>query len=626
MIVLGPHEIEDFLHRLDERLILDVCTDILAIEGHKNIRIMDGPGDGQRDIHSIDSNGNKCLTQSKYHADLSSSVPAKELGEVVLGMVRLGYKYGLFVTSTKISPQAKRDCLNDYPGYFVDFWDGREIVKKVFDNLVLKAIWYDGHSLDKVAYTITVPFIVRDLETDKPLQGLPEHTQSFIGNRICVGRSEIQINYQRNRSSNSVFGSYRSPKRKTPGELGSSRLGVTDAILSGVIHLEDMDSIFEAVDGEALSQTSAANPDKKHFALVFGTPSLTPLGGESSGARIELDDYPSRTIVVHNDFRGDEFVWVNPSENSAEWILPEAPRVSQASWIRWYNSENDMCLDIYVLCPPSDADRWEFIEQRDYFVKWWGNSLFMLVPQNVVGNWEAYEIRAPTRCIKWDDSLFLCSWLHPVFNSPIAQLSIEPEYEDIEAEFSEQDLAEVEKDFENIRNKLKVLGGSTIEPQKARHMSAILEEDPYPDFENVIYQGKHLGYYPDKTPTPILPDTRYFQFTVCWKIESRIPETPLSESEFSKLLFELKSMEFEAKHVDFFSDTETLSKSMFILFELELLPHDIYQSTEQALIDLTPQAIKSVNKVESCLLEKVKFVRSTREYWDNELLMRFKRS
>src|SRR5687767_11947133 len=111
MSVLGPNEIQSFLHKLDERTLLDVCTDILVTEGHTNIRIMDGPGDGQRDIHSIDGNGNKYLTQSKYHANLSHSVPAKELGEVVLGMVRLGYKHGLFVTSTKVSPQAKRDCL-----------------------------------------------------------------------------------------------------------------------------------------------------------------------------------------------------------------------------------------------------------------------------------------------------------------------------------------------------------------------------------------------------------------------------------------------------------------------------------------------------------------------------------
>ena len=192
MAVLGLQDHERFLHKLNEASLLDLCADILAIEGHTNIRITDGPGDGQRDIHSINSDGKKCLTQSKYHRDLNQSVSAKELGEVVLGMVRLGYDKGLFITSAKISPQAKRDCLNDYPNYSVDYIEGWEIVRKVFENLVLKAIWYDGQSLDKISYTIVVPLLARDLETDKPLSLLPRHEDILDGNKFTAGRSEIQ--------------------------------------------------------------------------------------------------------------------------------------------------------------------------------------------------------------------------------------------------------------------------------------------------------------------------------------------------------------------------------------------------------------------------------------------------
>ena len=626
MSVLGPQEIQDFLQKLDERTLLDVCTDILAIEGHKNIRIMDGPGDGQRDIHSIDANGNKCLTQSKYHAKFSQSISAQELGEVVLGMVRFGYNHGLFITSTKISPQAKRDCLNDYPGYSIDFWEGREIVKKVFDNLVLKAIWYDGHSLDKVAYTLIIPIIARDLETDKPLQFLQEHTNSLIGNQIFVGCSEIQINYQRSNSSNKVFGDYRSPKRKTPGELGSSRVGVTEAILSGLIHLGDIDSILEAVNNEVLAQTITANPDKKHFAVILGCPSLTPLGGESSGARIELEGRTSKTLVVHDDFSGSEIDWIIPPVDSSEWVLPEGPRVSQADWIRWYNSEYDMCLDIYVTCPPSDDVRWEFIEQRDYFIKWWNNSLFMLVPNEIFGKWETYNIIAPTKYLEWDTTLFLCSWLHPIFNSPIVQLSVEPEYESGTLYISEQDILEIEKDFANIKNKLETLGSTVVEPQKARHMVAIHEGDPYPDFENVIYQGKHIGYRSEKIPTPIAPDTRRFQFTVCWEIEAKSGDAPLSQSTLSEILSDLKSKDYSRCQSNFFLDTETLSKSTFIIFELEFSPSNIYQSTAQALKDSKLLAQKIAVQTEHYLTEKVKYVRATKVFWNKELLMHFKSS
>lgn len=204
MSILGPKETDNFLQKLDERSLLDICTDILTIKGHTDIRIMEGPGDGQRDIHSIDSNGEKCLTQSKYHRNPSYTVSAKELGEVVLGMIRFGYKKGLFITNAKVSPQAKRDCLNDYPNYSVDFLEGRGIIKNIFDNLVLKAIWYDGQSFDKVSYTLIFPILIRDLETDKPLPLLPQHREAQIGNKIEAGRSEIQINYQRSNTSTNV--------------------------------------------------------------------------------------------------------------------------------------------------------------------------------------------------------------------------------------------------------------------------------------------------------------------------------------------------------------------------------------------------------------------------------------
>lgn len=623
MSVLGQLDIQDFLRRLDERTLLDVCSDILAIEGHKNIRITDGTGDGQRDIHSVDSKGNNVLVQSKYHAAISHSVPAKELGEIVMGMVRFGYKNGLFITSAKISPQAKRDCLNDYSnqGFSVDFWEGREIVKKIFDNLVLKAIWYDGHSLDKVAYTLIIPIIARDLTTDKPLQVLPEFTQSLNGNKISVGRSEVQINYQRNRASNSMFGAYRSPKRKTPGELGSSNLGVTEAILSGIIHLDDLDLLLEAVNNEALPQIKAINPNCNHFAVIFGTPSLTPLGGKSSGARIKLDDYKPNTIVVHDDFTGNEFDWINPPQNSPEWILPDSPRVTQADWIRWYNPIHDLCLDIYISCPPSDDVKWKFIEQRDYFIKWWEKSLFMLVPNEVVGKWDDYQITQPTKSINWDKSSTLCCWLHPVFDNPIMQLSIEPEYENATPEFLKNDLTEVEQEIEKIKNQLSAYGGSNIHPAKARHMVAIQEGDPYPDFENVIYQCKQIGYYPDQIPTPISPDIRYFQFTICWKIELSPPYSNTSE-----VVAEMKTIDFGKRKIDFFADSETESKENFIMCEIELTPDNIYQSTEQALGEITPPIIQLFEKIESHLSEKVKFTRATKEYWNKELLIIFKRN
>ena len=388
MSVLGPLEIQNFLKRIDEHSLLDICTDILAIEGHKNIRIMDGPGDGQRDIHSVDADGNQCLTQSKYHSNFSQSVSAQELGEVILGMVRFGYKHGIFITSTKISPQAKRDCLNSFPGFSIDFLEGRDIAHKVFDNLVLKAIWIDNSLLDKVSYSLIYPFIIRDLETDRPIQFMNENSTHPCEKQLLSDRSVVQISYQRMNSSNRIFKNYRSPKRKTTSEMGTSNIFNTGAIISGIIHLDNIDSIFESVNYEVINEIIAENPDKKHMAIVFGSPSLTTYGGELSGKRIELAIYKSKTIVIHDKFIGTELEWIVPKTDTKEWVLPRRPSVLQSDWIRWYNSEFDMCLDIYVLCPPSENAKWQFSELNEYFINWWGKSFFMLVPNKIILKWD----------------------------------------------------------------------------------------------------------------------------------------------------------------------------------------------------------------------------------------------
>src|SRR5215212_2281425 len=72
MSVLGPSDQLAALSRnLTPRLLTELVCDILTIWGHTNIRITDGPGDGCRDIHSIDLEKQKTLSQCKFHEDIS---------------------------------------------------------------------------------------------------------------------------------------------------------------------------------------------------------------------------------------------------------------------------------------------------------------------------------------------------------------------------------------------------------------------------------------------------------------------------------------------------------------------------------------------------------------------------
>jgi hypothetical protein len=252
MSILGNSESSaQLLKNLDERKLVDLCADLLTLQGHREIKITDGPGDGERDIHSITKLGEKYLTQSKFHGKLSYTVSSKELGELVLGMVKHGYKNGLFITNSKISPQAKRECLNDYPNLSIDFIDGIELAKRVFDNLILRALWYDGESLNRVSSVLIVPILIRDLEQDRPLSLTPSGQDSYQGSKLETGRTKVQPTFRRSFMNASVFEPYRLPQIKTISESDQSQMILTEAILSGVVYLEDLDDLLPLLGKEA---------------------------------------------------------------------------------------------------------------------------------------------------------------------------------------------------------------------------------------------------------------------------------------------------------------------------------------------------------------------------------------
>src|SRR5579859_3078641 len=175
MSVLGPiDQVAALSRNLSPKLLAELVTDILAMWGHTDIKITDGPGDGCRDIHSIDREKQKRLSQCKFHNDTSKTVSSKEMGELPMGMVKLGYTKGLFVTNGEISPQAKREFLNDYKGLTLEYLDGRAIVSTVLGNAVLKALWFDGHEVGRVSNALIIPVIARDLNIDKPFSILNE--------------------------------------------------------------------------------------------------------------------------------------------------------------------------------------------------------------------------------------------------------------------------------------------------------------------------------------------------------------------------------------------------------------------------------------------------------------------
>jgi hypothetical protein len=371
-----------------------------------------------------------------------------------------------------------------------------------------------------------------------------------------------------------VFGEYRSPRIRTVSEFGAPQINLTEVLLSGEIHIEDIGGILEKVGNEVASHIRNTHPTKQHFAVLVGYPCLTPLGGESTGARIQLETYEPVTLVCHGSSVESEDEWVLPAQEGG-WYLPTRPTVSQAEWIRWLNPRYDICLDITVISPPSDSTKWMIEEQSNFIVKWWNESLFALLPADLQVSWGNTSLPQPSRWYRWNSDESLAVWLHPYFDLPIKPMEIEHEDEPLEPFPFGPDVEKVRDEYKNLLKKVEGLGGIAIEPLKARHMVALVDRDPFPTTEITEYQGRHLV--------------------------------------------------FEKKIVTIEVDNHTSSKEIYLLAHFGYSLDAGFESTRTILRCVEPILESNLRRLEAELKSKYSTERVTEKYWDKEILMSFKR-
>jgi|WetSurMetagenome_2_1015567.scaffolds.fasta_scaffold25469_2 hypothetical protein len=611
MGVIGiSRESKKFLTNLDERKLIDLFADLLSLDGHKNIRITDGPDDGGRDIHSRDDHGNKYLTQSKYHSDLSNSISAKILGELVASMVRLDYKKGIFLTNAKISPAAKRDCLNSYPGYSIDFVDGRELVNRVFDNIVLKSIWYDGISIDKVNYALIIPVIGRDLENDTPFSVDLKNNLKF---KFKVGHTKGQFRFQGSISSSSIlFPAYRPPLENTFENFMSGKFFTSELVITGLVHLGDYDSILKKIS-EILIPLVRSNYDgMKHFALLFGIPFVAPLSGERSGGRFQLENFTSITIVNHGKHMESEKDWLLPTEKN-EWVLPTFFQVSQMDYVRWFNLKNDVCLKLSVICSATENERWVIEHRNKFHLEGWKKSLFMIVSNNLVEKIKKDVVCKTPQIFPWSLESTLLVWPNPIFfnDGPDIFDDDDPDY------FSQQD---VEKILERIRAKIETYGGQLVDPMKARYMIAIVDSDPFPNTQDIEFRPVELAYETESVPTPILPKSRHIQFTVCWLITLFEEESHSLKIKIEKMVEKIPEIDNHYFKLELgYHNPEQYADDHYITCHFHYINPMSNEKTSTLIKNIEPDLISIVNNVELMIKEYFSINRATKEFWKKVL-------
>jgi hypothetical protein len=617
-VVGSSEESRKFLKTLNSVRIVDLFSDLLALEGHKQIKITDGPGDSLRDIHSIDKNGNRCLSQSKYHKNINQSISSRELGDLVLGMIKNRYNNGIFITNSKISPPAKRDVLNDYKEckLNIEFIDGQELVKRIFDNVVLKAIWFDGKSIIDVNFALVVPVVARNLEKDRPIQ--VNGKNSIKINRINVGRTQAQFRFQSTGIDTHVFQQYRPPRRKTISEFKTNEIISTEIVITGDIHLQDIEEIIEKLSQSVIKSCKQQNKLIKHFAVLFGQPFLAPLSGEISGGRIPLKLTDPLTMVYHENEISNEMDWLLPLDNE-KWTYPQRFPSSQSNTTQIYSPSLDLCLFLGLISPLSENYKYIIDGVYTFHLKWWEKSIFFLLPDFNSNFWEGILVTPPTNIYDWESGKKLCVWIHPCLKSSLRDGDIEPdqdnEYEPIFSIESE----ELKLEISNIKKKLKSIGGIEIAPQKARYMIAVVNnEDPFPNKDIMEFNPFMLICDSRSIPSPIDPTSRRIQFSLCWVINSVRKKSQNIGSCFNLLNLHIKKQDYYPFNLYLRLDSDCEQGRNYIIGHFSYLPQINQEKTITLLENMEMNLVDGIKKVEEHIMKNFSITKSTANYWQEE--------
>lgn len=511
-----------------ERLVR-LAANILALQGHTDIAITDGPGDGCRDIHSIDQDGVKHLTQSKFHQDAQRTVASRETGDLVLGMVRLGYTNGTFITNGKISPQGKREFLDNYPGLNMRFIDGDELHQIVTGDSILKAIWFDGVQIAAIPFEIVLPVVARDLNQDKSIQLYPEKADRLsplIEQTLDDSSWEVNLRVRRGDSVGTErFEPYRAPRVKTISESWWPQLHPVEAIIRGVVPLDRLGKVLDDVMRFIAERLLVG---RTLVSLRGGRPYLVPFRGELSGTHIDLPFRP-RTFTRLSDTEGWEWDLFLPTEDS--WQRPQRFGTSQSDYVRFLNRQHDIVVDLNLVSEPGKHFGSTLEETRLYTVQCWEKSIFVLISESEYEKIGSLGIPEPHMVIDWYEGMVLACWLYQEFQSHMVgfrPVVIEAQDDELSESSTDAQLAidpfealrtRADRAFEQIRQILATNSIEFLSPRAARHAVALkTESDPFPETSTVCFRSVDILRDGQYIPCPLDFRGRRFTFTKVFQV------------------------------------------------------------------------------------------------------------
>lgn len=505
--------VEKLAQSLRPHTLLATVRDLLVVRGHTNIRITDGPGDGGRDIHSTAPSGRRHLVQCKYHTNPEAACSTSETGELPLAMLKLGYSHGLFVTNARVSPQGKREYLDNYPTLKLDFLEGEDLVRELFADGLLSAIWLGSGAVARNPFTASLAAIVRRHRDDAsllPFRVLPEGwaltAQLFLAERHprCAFRiSESMMSAE-------AFEPYRAPEPPTAEEVSYYPMWGTAFVCDGVASLDDVKSISQDV---ARAVALVMGRFEEGCTIRVGRPEIVPLRGDRAGSSFRPEGFSPVSIVATAFSCGDELAWFD-ADSTPLWSGETDARVTEGSWIRLYAADLDACLAVEIDSGLSLRERALQDSIRDLELETWAKSVFCLTAPWT--SWNDESVPAP------DDTALitrlgrqLSGWLHAdLLGGPVPMRSTDPA---LPSFFVGNDPAELAR-LELIRSQLmRQADTELIPPAEARHLLAANGCDPLPEIRRKVFHTGEVLAYLESCPSPLLPHSRRLTLTTAWK-------------------------------------------------------------------------------------------------------------
>ncbi|MDC8005001.1 restriction endonuclease [Aureisphaera galaxeae] len=590
-----PKDKLQYLEGINELDFPFLIGDILTQHfNHRNVKIVDGTGDGKRDVFSINLRGEEVVTQCKFHYDFNKTSGTRETDEIVIALNKFKCSNGFFCTSGKLSPQSKREYLDNYPDFDLKWLEGHEIVDIVLETPILRKIWFKGEKIHLLKNSVSIPFIVRKLPQDVsfPLEKLPELN-------LDEG-TEIRIN-EKSLYTPNQFRPFNSLDIRNSGSHFGSVFAF-EAVLNGNVYLNSIDRLKTEVLKVLVSQISQTL-ESEYIAVRFGIPYFTDNKDLYRRYKIEKFSLPinSETFILRNSEIIKEYDFLIGLSN--HWERPERIHMSQLNDFCFYNKENDLALYIYYSCVAQEDLHPHVTRQMEVDKIIWKKSLFLT---GDVGIQQYFEDYPPNKVYSFGPNAELACWMHP---RPMMY----------SADISEFEKSLFHEEFEGEKKKLleyaESLSLDCVDWEKASKIAALNDEDPFPNDPETSYRIVDILEEFHTIPSPIKPDKREFIFECVWKISSHDDKS--FESRINKFSDRMDDMKITEK-LNFTIDNGV---SGLIYLRVAYTPEFIvHLSTSENLDNLTVEVKEVFNEVEQCLSESFSETkRATNFYWLAEL-------